>query len=152
MEEYDVNHNGFLEWEEYVRFFDNTFPRPTNLEIYVMRTREEGRKWADRFDRLMYPVTDKQVETAVCSRVKVEKSVVCPWRRRRPSASLCVICRQDWIPVDRNGFLSPALDACPFLSTEMYCCRQECQSCRRSPSHKQHLGLPGGAAGAMNTK
>ena len=69
MEEYDVNRNGFLEWEEYVRFFDNTFPRPTNLEIYVMRTREEGRKWADRFDRLMYPVTDKQVETAVCSRV-----------------------------------------------------------------------------------
>ena len=119
MEEYDVNHNGFLEWEEYVRFFDNTFPRPTNLEIYVMRTREEGRKWADRFDRLMYPVTDKQVETAVCSRVKVEKSVVCPWRRRRPSASLCVICRQDWIPVGRNA--NPA--GAPLPASNTWACR-----------------------------
>jgi len=30
-------------------------------------------------------------------------------------------------------------------------CLQECQSCRRSPARKQHLGLPGGAAGAIDT-
>ena len=28
--------------------------------------------------------------------------------------------------------------------------RQDCQSCCRSPARKQHLGLPGGAAGAMD--
>jgi len=48
-----------------------------------------------------------------------------PWRRRRPSASPGVICRQDWIPAGRNGFLSTAMHSCrqyvghPHLSAGM---------------------------------
>jgi hypothetical protein len=42
MEEYDVNRNGYLEWEEYVRFYDSTVPRPTNLEICVMRRKQDS--------------------------------------------------------------------------------------------------------------
>ena len=83
---------------------------------------------------------------------------VCPWRRRRPSASPGVICRQDWIPAGSNTFLPAAMHSCrqyvghphlstaipvAHLSTGMYSCRQKwtgIHSCRQEFS----------PAGAMN--
>jgi hypothetical protein len=41
MEEYDVNHNGYLEWEEFVNLYDDLVPRPTNLDINLMRMKTE---------------------------------------------------------------------------------------------------------------
>ena len=40
MEENDVNHSGYLEWEEFVRLYENVVPRPTNLDLHIMRVRE----------------------------------------------------------------------------------------------------------------
>ena len=42
MDEYDVNQNGYLEWEEFVNLYDDLVPRPTNLDIAVMRVKTEG--------------------------------------------------------------------------------------------------------------
>lgn len=42
MEEYDVNQNGYLEWEEFVNLYDDLIPRPSNLELHVMRKKTDG--------------------------------------------------------------------------------------------------------------
>ena len=36
------------------------------------------------------------------------------------------------------------------VADEPHAAGRKCQSCRRSPARKQHLGLPGGAAGAID--
>ena len=40
--EYDVNENGYLEWEEFVNLYDDWFSRPSGLKVLVKREKTEG--------------------------------------------------------------------------------------------------------------
>jgi hypothetical protein len=42
VQEYDINQNGYLEWEEFVNLFDDMMARSTSLEVRVMRLKTAG--------------------------------------------------------------------------------------------------------------
>ena len=57
-------------------------------------------------------------------------------------------CRQQSIPADRYTFLTIPVSRNVFLSAGV----ARMQECCRSPARKQHLGLPRGAVGAIDTR
>jgi len=128
--EYDINENGYLEWEEFVNLYDDLVPRPTNLDIHVMRV-QSGEEDSDVSLGSVYLSLDdlQQGQLSVHNLVDENESEILGGASADTLASISLRVRVFNLSSENGVSQDPATDALSLLvrSTrvkhDMECCK-----------------------------